>query len=209
MKFFTPLARIVIGVACLAGSSWAANIVQNPGFETGDFTSWTVNGDANNPWSIETTGGRAGDPFDGSFYASTGCVGDPCINGTSDEQSSLSQVLATASGTAYTLTFWFSTDGSGAPNELEVLWDGSSVLDLGPGGTLGSVPTYEELTVNNLIGTGSDTLTFLGRQDPSFDALDDVSVLSASSSSVPEPSTMLLIGGIIPVLAALRRRRSA
>jgi hypothetical protein len=123
----------------------------------------------------------------------------------------LSQTLATAAGQTYTLTFEFSTRGSGAPNELDVLWNGTSVLDLGPGGTLGVVPAYTLYTVSNLSATSSSsTLTFLGRQDLYYDALDNVDVELSGTGGVPEPSTWLLMGGaLLPLLRAARRRTLA
>jgi hypothetical protein len=121
----------------------------------------------------------------------------------------LSQTLATAAGQTYTLTFEFMTQGNGTPNELDVLWNGTSVLDLGPGGTLGPISSYTLYTVSNLSATSSSsTLTFLGRQDPAYDALDNVDVEPNQTSSIPEPSTWLLVGGaaLLPLLRAARRR---
>jgi hypothetical protein len=178
--------------------------VQNGGFETGDFTSWT--GDR---WGVTST--DSGEvPFAGSYYAYTGCVGDPCINGTPDQQASLSQTLATTAGQTYTLTFEFMTLYD-APNELDVLWNGTSVLDLGPGGTLGVVPAYTLYTVSSLSATSSSsTLTFLGRQDPAYNALDNVDVELSGTGGTPEPSTWLLMGGaLLPLLWAARRRTLA
>ncbi len=53
--------------------------------------------------------------------------------------------------------------------------------------------------------SSSTTLTFLGRQDPGLNRLDDVSV-NATGTSTPEPSTLLLVGGLFPLAAAFRRR---
>jgi hypothetical protein len=123
----------------------------------------------------------------------------------------LSQTLATAAGQTYTLTFEFSTRGSGAPNELDVLWNGTSVLDLGPSGTLGVISSYTLYTVSSLSATSSSsTLTFLGRQDPGYDALDNVDVELTGTGGTPEPSTWLLMGGaLLPLLRAARRRTQA
>jgi hypothetical protein len=191
---------------CVISTASAANVVQNPGFETGDFTSWTVNTASNHPWSVD--GGGA---FAGTYYASTGCVGAQCITGTATQQASLSQTLATTAGQTYTLTFEFSTQGNNIANELDVLWNGTSVLDLGPGGTLGVIPSYTLYTVSNLSATSSSsTLTFLGRQDPGYDALDNVDVELSGTGGVPEPSTWLLMGGaLLPLLRAARRRTLA
>ena len=140
-----------------------------------------------------------------SFYAVTGCVGPECITGP--DAASLSQTLLTTNGDTYTLTFDFTTFGNSTPNELDVLWDRVSVLDLGPGGTLGPISTWTEYTVTGLVGDGADTLTFLGRQDPARDGLDNIDVeLSASTTATPEPATFWMIGSALPALSILRRR---
>lgn len=211
--------RIVVALAASFVFSMSAalggNIVLNGNFGTGDLTSWTVNTSSSDPWEVLSDS----DTYPGdTYYVSTGCVGAPCITGTTSEQGSLSQVLTTVNGSTYTLSFEFDTQGdtdtepNGTPNELDVLWDGVSVLDLGPGGTLGPVYPYTLYTVTGLVGTGSDTVTFLGRQDPGFDALDNVCVSTdstcGSASSVPEPATAALLGvSLIALLAGLRVRR--
>ena len=200
---FTLIALLAVSVA--STPSWA-NLVANGGFETGDFSSWTANTSTGAPWHV-----ASGPAFAGTYFASDGCVGAQCISGTAAQQSSLAQTLATTAGNTYTLTFEFNTGGNGAPNEFDVLWDGTSVLDLGPGGTLGVVGSsgvYTMYTVSGLVGTGSDTLTFLGRQDPGYDQLDNVDVeLSGTSSVTPEPATWLLMGGLLPLVYLEARRR--
>ncbi len=195
----------LLAAAILAGSALSplqANLISNGGFETGDFTDWIANTTVNDPWQVLGVPSRA---FEGSYYASGGCTGDPCINGTASQQSSLAQTVTTGVGSTYTLMFQFNTGGDGTPNELLVQWDGSTVLDLGPGGTLGVIgnqQTYAQYTVSGLVGTGSDTLTFLNRQDPGHDQLDAVDLELASSA--PEPSTWALLGAPL-LLIALRR----
>jgi hypothetical protein len=205
-KALVNAALIGLVVACGASPAHASNIVLNGGFETGDFTDWTTDQTSSFPWGIDSGSGA----FAGMFFASTGCVGAQCITGSASQAASLSQVLTTTPGTVYNLTFEFDTQNAPAPNELEVLWDGQDVLDLGPGGTLGRIPSYSLYTVSRLVGTGSDTLTFLARQDTGFDSLDNISVAAAGSiTATPEPSTLLLIGAITPLIAAKRRFRAA
>jgi PEP-CTERM motif len=208
MRFKTAVLAVVPFVFS-ASVALGGNIVLNSNFGTGDFTDWTANGDSSFPWGVGSgSGAFSGD----TNYASTGCVGAQCIDGTTDQLGSLSQMLTTTVGGDYTLSFEFSTQGEGTPNELQVLWDGTTVLDLGPGGTLGPISTYTLFSVPDLIGTGSDTLTFLGRQDPGFDALDNVCVSSDSScasvSGVPEPaSASLLLAGLAGLLGCRFRSR--
>jgi hypothetical protein len=175
--------------------AWA-NLVQNPGFETGDLTSWTANSISNNPWAV-----TAGGPTIGGFSASTGCVGDSCINGTSAQQASLSQTITTVSGQNYVLGFFFKPN-AGTPNELKVLFGNTVAFDLVNTAGTSALVAYSTTVAAT---SNSTTLTFLGRQDPGFDRLDDVSV-NATGTSTPEPSTLLLVGGLLPLAAAFRRR---
>lgn len=85
-------------------------------------------------------------------------------------------------------------------------------MDLGPSGTLGVVPDYQLETVSNLTtSSGATTLTFVGRQDPGWDALDNVDVEQnrAGGTSVPEPATLALFGAGLAGLGVFRRRRKA
>ena len=179
-------------------AAFGGNIVLNPGFETGDFTSWTV---LNVGWGINGTS------HTGNFAAVTGCANDPCINGTSGQIASISQVLTTTPSGIYTLSFWFNP-GSSSTNftgtiELEAFWGGTPVIDLvlvGTGGIAATpailTPTtpgfgYNQYTVTGLVAGGSSTtLEFRGRQDPGNLFLDDISVNAGGSA--PEPGTMLL-----------------
>lgn len=205
---FLRLAFLIAGAGYFAASASATNIVENGGFETGDFTGWIASSTSNNPWTVKT-GSNA---FSGSYYASTGCVGPQCLNGLASQQASLAQTLTTEAGDTYTLTFEFNTGGYGEANELLVEWDGSTVLDLGPNGTLGVVGTpgvYTLYAFTGLVGTGSDTLTFLGRQDPGYDELDNVDVELSNQASTPEPATWTFLVSGIAAAALLKRRFDA
>ncbi len=156
----------------------------------------------NNPWEIRENGSN--------YFASTGCVGVECIEGNSTQEAWLSQVLTTVVGETYTLTFDYSQiypgDGSGGtPNELVVDFGSDQVADL-VNLTNTNIITYSYTVTATTTAT---ELQFLGRQDPSYDYLDNVSVTPASTVT-PEPESLALFGtGIFALLGVARRKLQA
>lgn len=184
----------IFGLIVLIGSSaQAANLVVNGGFETGDFTGWTEGGNLGATY----VGNSPNAPFDGSFAAQLGAVGS---------DNTLSQVLATTAGATYTLSFWhIYSPGAGPPGDFSVLWDGTTVysqISTNPP----SPQTWTEYSFN-VTGTGSDTLEIDSRNDPSYQGLDDVSVVAGSLSAVPLPASLPLFGSAMLAFAGLAFRR--
>ena len=128
------------------------NLFQNCGFETGDFTGWTVfdSGDMGVSTDQPNNGNFAA--FFGSI-ARTGCIG---------------QTLATNAGQGYTLSFVLT--GAERPNNFYVLFNGATVS-----GDLQNLPdfAYTQYTMGGLTAVGNDTVFFCARNDPSFFFLDD------------------------------------
>jgi hypothetical protein len=197
-----------VGMMALAAPAHA-NLVQNPGFETGDLTGWVSNTAAGDAWRIGPTDTPA---HSGSFDATTGCVGAQCVDLTNPGgAATLSQALATVAGATYNLTFWFGGDGTA--DELKVVWGGNVVLDLvGSDGdiVLNNGTGETEYTVSNLLATSnSTTLEFAGRQDPGWDGLDDIDVEpTGSTTTVPEPASLALLGTALAGFGWLRRRKA-
>ncbi len=178
-----------IAVALLTTSAAHANLVKNGGFETGDFTGWTLTNDTNS-FVFGSDPGTSYVPHSGNYEALLGAYGSDGI---------LSQTISDTAGQTMTLTYWLASDGN-APSDFSASWDGKVIAD--------SVLTnivqqgYIEYSFR-VTGTGSDTLSFNERNDFGFLSLDDVSL------SVPEPGTLGLLGAALIGLGAMSRRKPA
>jgi hypothetical protein len=173
-----------------------ANLVFNGGFETGDFTDWTLNNS-----SVYDSVCQVGD----SIGAATCMVnsGDYAASfGHDGGVTTLSQDLVTTPGAAYTLNFYLANDNpsDAGVTTFDVMWDGVDVYSLSS--PQPSFP-YTLVSLNVAATLGSTTLSFLAQQDPSQWFLDDVSV-----QAIPEPAPMLLVAvGLIAAGLARRSRR--
>ena len=147
------------------------SLVQNGGFETGDFTGWTV----------------VGKTIVGSFRHGT-TVYDAVENTASGYQvvhsglygaflgdnqtATLSQTLATIPGQNYLLSFWLDNPVSGSVQQFAVNWNTTTLVSLsGP-------PAFSWTNFQFIVtGTGSSSvLQFAAENDPSYFGLDDVTV---------------------------------
>jgi hypothetical protein len=180
------VALVLVGVG-----QTRADLIVNGGFETGDFTGWTT-GANSYPETIKTS------PVHSGTYAAQ-------IAGYSSNPNTLSQTVTTTSGQAYTLSFARYQVYQGPPVFLTVDWDGAAVFT-DPAPTVGGV--YQVFSVN-VVGTGSDTLTFISANDPAYTYVDDVS-FNASLIAAPEPSTLTLFGiGAVGLVGLARRQRKS
>jgi hypothetical protein len=189
----TLMSVVVLLLACGAAH---AGLIVNGGFETGDFTGWTVTGAnvLNTNYGISTN-----TPEDGVYCA--------WFSGSSTSLTYLSQTFATVPGQEYNARVWISyTQQDATSNEIQFWWGGIEE-------TNGSAPSTEPWTnlSNVFTATSSSTTITLGFQslgplsqpNNGWFAVDDLSV-----SAVPEPASLLLclLGGAL--LAARRLRRT-
>jgi hypothetical protein len=196
MRFLLALSAVVV-VPRLAAAG-PINLVQNGGFETGSFSSWTVTGPCQFVLASIASSGCSGldvdpKPYDGKYAAYLGAA-----MGTGG---SLSQSISTTAGASYELRFdlantIFTGLGGVTPNQLTVSFDGTPLLSWNNHG----VTPYTEFVFANLLATGPSTqLMFQSGQNPAYFLLDDVSVVQT-----PEPSTLALIG--VAIAGASGRR---
>jgi hypothetical protein len=188
-----PLAGAALALALAFGATGAqaaTNLLTNGDFETGDATGWTVTG-------VDV--GVVGSGFDGmnaesgNYFMALGTVGVP---GT------ISQTVSDTAGQALVLNYYYMSSGN-APSSFAADWDGVQIA----GSAVSDAPASGYVDYQfNVTATGSDTLTFLERDDPAFDALDNVSL--TPTAAVPEPATWaMLILGVAMVGFTARRRR--
>jgi len=143
-------------------------LVQNGGFETGDFSFWTITGDPSGSLSLVDDGSTFGvTPYDGNYCADLGEVGSVGY---------LSQTLPTQAGHPYLLSFWLENVDLGfgtIPNEFLVSWNGTTIS------SQFNQPAYDWTYFQFVVvaSTNSTVLQFGFRDDSlSLFGLDDVSV---------------------------------
>jgi hypothetical protein len=172
----------------------AGNLLNNGGFDTGDFSGWTMTNPGDTYVGLASPGYPGFAPENGLYLA---------YFGTSGHQTTLSQTFGDVAGTVYTLSFYVEGGAlqNGEINTFDVTMDGTTLLNLSQLNKL----SYDEYTYT-FTGTGSDTVAFASQNDNNYFGLDDVSV----SSVAPEPASwMLLATGAVALMVCWMRRRVA
>jgi hypothetical protein len=181
------IARSGVAAVLLAAGAAQANLVTNGGFETGDFSGWTVSSDP------VFDGVDTGAPHDGSYAAFFGNPGT----------STIKQTIATVAGSYYKVSFWLQLEsdvtGVAAPNAFS--YDFGSYTGQGSLVNAAAFGYTEFDAIFTASGPTTD-LAFHFSDAPAFWDLDSVSV------TLPEPGSIALLAaaGLAGILACHRRR---
>jgi hypothetical protein len=211
-KLSTFLALIVCGFLSSAPQAKAdvcsalvfghPNLVNNCGFETGSFSSWTVGGNTANP------GGNyyGVDSFDANSGNYGAYVSQDFVDG-GKAPVTLSQTLSTTPGSDYVVSFWVEQDTkptTGYNHAFSAVFGGTTMLTLSPTVTApGTVGSFVEYSFEEMATSPTTTVQFSFENDENYWSFDDVSVALA-----PEPSTIFSAGAALAALLLLRSRRS-
>lgn len=142
-------------------------LIQNGGFETGDFSGWTFSGNSTENGVTTSSFGV----HSGAYGVAQGQVGLPLAT--------LSQLLSTSAGQPYQLSFWLNSSSPGGrhpqttPNQFSVSWNGNTLFNRS------NIPVMGWTNVHFLVTATADTtvLQFGFRDDPWYLGLDDVNVV--------------------------------
>lgn len=189
MKAYVKALGFAVALAALPLGSASAELVTNGGFETGDFTGWTVSDSSNNSDVTDS-------PVHSGAYAGE--------FGPSDGVGTAEQILATTPGQSYSLSFWLSNSNS-VPNIFEAAIDGATLVSL-----IDDDPfDFTQYTFDFVAAGSSTQLLFTFAQPGSFWWLDDVSIAESNPSTTPspEPASIALFGAGLAGFGALRRKR--
>jgi Pro-kumamolisin, activation domain/Immunoglobulin I-set domain/Carbohydrate binding domain/Viral BACON domain len=174
----------------------SVGIVQNGGFETGDFSGWTLVGNTNDSTTFYNGVVGVGTLADGSgpSFIHSGSYG--AFLGDTN-LAILSQIIPTTPGQNYVLSFWIDNPMSGAGQQFLVNWNTNSAttnqiyLINNPG-----VLAWKEITFAVTATDTNTSLQFSAQNPPDAFGLDDISVIAILPPAfTAQPTNLTVLAG--------------
>jgi Pro-kumamolisin, activation domain/Domain of unknown function (DUF5011)/Cadherin-like domain/Immunoglobulin domain len=163
------------------------SLVQNGGFETGDFSFWTLTG---NVQFSSVVSGNINFVHAGTYGARLGPPNTPGF---------LSQTLPTLAGQTYLVSCWLDSPDGLTPNNFSVSWNGTALFSRSNIAKTG----WTNLQFRVTASSSSTVLQIKFQDNPTYLGLDDVSVIPFSLPSlIVQPTNQIVFGGGNVVLVA-------
>lgn len=235
---FQRLAVVAALSMAAYGAHASANLLTNGGFETGDYTGWSVNTQAGSNGALQVAANNGGtSPISGFAYAANATGGNwfSITDQGGPGSYALTQSFTLATASTVTISFqMFANNQAGAtfnngrdfgtsPNqnaEVDLLVGGASAFTdassdivstlYGPGADTAANPNpWTSFSSTLALAAGTYQLRFAETDNQLF-FQQGVDNVSVTTSAVPEPgSTMLMLAGLGAVAAIARPRQRA
>ena len=177
----------------------ANNSVQNCGFETGDYTGWTLSGDLRYTFVSNS-------PVNSGTFAAWFAGGDLNDFGLPGATAFMDQTITAVPGTSFILSFaltnlqdctGYAPEPSGtATCQFSASWNGTTLFDIIDPAAFG----FTTYNFYNLIAGPTNTLEFASRHLPDWFVVDDV-----VAAATPEPSSIMLLSSLVLGLGGIWR----
>jgi subtilase family serine protease len=181
----TPMGSNLISL--LAAPLSILQVVQNGGFETGDFTGWVLSSGAGaynfvgNADALSQANSDGSISYYGQYYIHSGTYA--AFMAEPNTLATLQQAVTTASNRDYLLSFWLANPSEFAthpiPNQFMVKWNGNTLFN----GTNLGIFSFTNMQFVVAATNTTSVLAFGFRNDRDYFGLDDV-----SASLIPVPA---------------------
>jgi hypothetical protein len=181
---FSPrLAPILVAAALIAWCplpTRAANLIVNPGFETGNFSGWIFTPGPSSGSGVDNSNPHTG--TDAAVLDAPGTVGAP-----PDEE--LSQTVVTTPGTFYDVSFWLANSAGSGTNGFIASFGGTTIA-IGGSATF----PYQEYSFSVKATGISSVMDVRDFNNGGAWYLDDISVAPRSVPDAASTWLLLLLG---------------
>jgi hypothetical protein len=196
----------MLAALAIVSADASAALVTNGGFETGDFSGWTLSANSQSDQNFVTNAA----PKSGVYAARLGQVDLGIIFPTHNE-ATLSQTIQTVVGQDYTWSFWLANSKCLGTTQTNQCGTGDISASFGdntqtivPFGAPTNPFDYAFFSFTDTATSSTTNLSFTFLHNPGHWRLDDVSV-----AAVPLPGAAWLLASALLGLFGARRVRTA